>query len=312
MGTPSTPLGAPAIRCSQVSLDAGEDLAGSAPGDARWLLLEQPGPWGREALLESDLDPSIARPLHERTQALGIRVGLLRRDAARAADPDAPRTCFLASTERGDAWLERHVLPAPADVLALDLDALAAGERTDPAAAWDRPVLTVCAHGRRDACCSLLGRPVQRALSAHWPDETWQCSHTGGHRFAPTFIAYPHGACFGRVDPDAAPGVVSDLAAGRLDLDRLRGRCGDAPLVQAADVLARRALGLDGVDALAPTGVEPRGPDEAVVTLTAPDGGAHAAHVRRVPTGAPRIQSCAKPDAVDPGRLELVALRPAG
>ncbi len=297
------------VRCSRVALAAGEDLAGSAPKDARWLLLEQPGPWGREALLESDLDDAVARPLHARTQALGIRVGLLRRDAARAGR-DGPRTCFLASTERGDAWLERHVLARPADVLRLDLDALAAGRRTDPAAAWDRPVYTVCAHGRRDACCSLLGRPVQRALSAHWPDETWQCSHTGGHRFAPTLIAYPEGLCFGRVGPEVARAVVAGVRAGRVDAERLRGRCGDPVWVQAADVLARRALGLDGIDELAVLGVEPLGPDEALVRLAPAGAPPVAAHVRRTATGVARIQSCAATEEVDPGRLELVALRP--
>jgi len=299
-----------AERCAVVAAAASEDLAGSAAGDVRWLLLEQPGPWGHQALLESDLAAAVAEPLDRLAGALGFRVTLLRRSANRAEHHGGPRTCFLASVERGNAWVERHVLADPADVLGLDLAAFAAGRRTDPAAAHHAPLYAVCTHGRRDACCSLYGRPLHRALRERWTDETWQCSHTGGHRFAPTFIAFPHGLCFGRVAPQDGPAVVEALRAGRIDTSRLRGRCGDGEWEQAADVLARRALGLDGIDDLVLEAVDERSETEAVVRVRPAGGTALDAHLRREATGVDRITSCTG-EPSDPGRVVLAGLTEA-
>ncbi|HSD79495.1 MAG TPA: sucrase ferredoxin, partial [Solirubrobacteraceae bacterium] len=181
--------------CSTRAAAAGEPLAGTAVADARWLLLEQPGPWAPKVPRGSDLEPRVAAALAERCEALGIRVGLLRRTAARA--PDGPRACFLASTAREGPWLERHALPCPAAVLDLDLESLSAGRPTSAAARWDGPLYAVCTHGERDRCCARLGRALFRALSAARPDATWQTSHLGGHRFAPTLLHLPSGLSLG-------------------------------------------------------------------------------------------------------------------
>jgi hypothetical protein len=38
------------VRCSELSLELGEELAGTAPHVERWHLVEHPGPWGRKAV----------------------------------------------------------------------------------------------------------------------------------------------------------------------------------------------------------------------------------------------------------------------
>ncbi|HEY1135329.1 MAG TPA: hypothetical protein VGE77_12220, partial [Nocardioides sp.] len=47
-------------RCTALSAAAGEDQAGTAPTEGTWLLVEQPGAWGRKALRESDLPAEVA------------------------------------------------------------------------------------------------------------------------------------------------------------------------------------------------------------------------------------------------------------
>jgi hypothetical protein len=284
--------------CSVLGERLGEDLAGSAPAARRFLLLEQPGPWtGRNAVTHSDLDEGIARALLARGDEAGLKVHLIRRSSRRATLPR--RTVFVADTGRDGPWLARHEIGDPAEVLSLDLDG---GER------WTEPVYAVCTHGKRDPCCARRGRPLARALRAARPDETWEIGHIGGHRFAATFIAFPHGLTFGRMPAAAGPEIVAGYEAGLIDLDHLRGRAGDPWPVQAADVLVRRRLGLRGIDDLVVETVEP-GPESAVVVLRAPDGGALRATVTRRFDERARPLSCGdEPETVPVYELaDLVA-----
>jgi hypothetical protein len=176
------------------------------------------------------------------------------------------RSCFLADTGRDGPWLERYELRDPAEVLGLDLGGAESARTAER-------LYAVCTHGRRDACCARRGRPLARALKAARPEETWEIGHIGGHRFAATFLAFPHGLCFGRVPAARGREIVAAYEAGEIALEFLRGRAGDPPVVQAADVLLRRRLGLRGIDELVVEGVDgdavsvrtPAGPLRAVV-----------------------------------------------
>jgi hypothetical protein len=266
------------VSCSVLGERLGEDLAASAPKARRFLLLEQPGPWsGRNAVTHSDLDVGLARELLALADETGVKVHLIRRSPRRTALET--RVCFLADTRRDGPWVERHVLRDAAEVLELDLS-----ER-EPGEVWDQPVYAVCTHGKRDPCCARRGRPLARALRAARPDETWEIGHIGGHRFAATFLAFPHGLAFGRVPAAAGPQIVTALEAGHIDLDHLRGRAGDPPAVQAADVLVRRRLVLRGVD-----DVVVEGADDTTVTLHTPAGRLRAVVARH--EEAPRPISC--------------------
>jgi len=64
----------------------------------------------------------------------------------------------------------------------------------------------ICTHGSIDKCCAKYGTSLyQNALkiaAKQLPDNVriWQASHFGGHRFAPTAIAFPEGRYYGRLD----------------------------------------------------------------------------------------------------------------
>lgn len=279
--------------CSVLGERLGEDLAASAPKARRFLLLEQSGPWrGRNAVTHSDLDEGLARELLAYADEAGVKVHLLRRGPRRA--PHDQRACFIADTRRGDPWIERHVLHDPREALALDLS-----ER-EPEVRWQQPVYAICTHGKRDPCCARRGRPLVRAVRARWAAETWEVGHIGGHRFAATFLAFPHGLCFGRVPAARGPGVVAAYEAGQVALEYLRGRAGDPPVVQAADVLVRRRLDLRGLDDVV---VEAVDGDEVV--LRTPAGVLRALVARH--ESEPRAISCGdEPEPVP--RYELVDL----
>ena len=63
-------------------------------------------------------------------------------------------------------------------------------------------------------------------------------------------LVLPDGLCFGRLDARSAPALAEELDAGRLPLEHLRGRTAFEPEQQAAEILVRRELGLEGLDDL--------------------------------------------------------------
>jgi hypothetical protein len=270
------------IACSVLGERLGEDLAATAPKAGRFLLLEQNGPWtGRNAVTHSDLDVAVGRALLARADEADVKVHLIRRSSRRSALEE--RSCFLADVARG--WVERHLLRDPAEVLELDLEMR--GER------WEAPLYFVCTHGKRDPCCARRGRPLAHALRAHRPGETWEIGHIGGHRFAATMLTFPHGLAFGRVPAAAGPEIVSALEAGEIALEHLRGRAGDPPLVQAAEVLVRRELDVRAIDGLAVERV-----DGETVTLRLADGTRRTVTVVRREDSARPISCGDEPEAV--------------
>ena len=103
-----------------------------------------------------------------------------------------------------------HRLPAadvPALLLAL-LDAPGRAQHDWPTVVGDAPPeVLVCGHGRRDPCCGRWGTLLHAELAAHPSGvRVWRCSHTGGHRFAPTAITLPDGRAWAYVDADLIDG----------------------------------------------------------------------------------------------------------
>jgi hypothetical protein len=224
--------------CAVVSLASGEPLYGTAPRASAWLLVEQPGAWGRKALTESALDPELGAELERRGNAAGAKVLLVKRPG-RAHDGNR-RRAFVCSPAPAGPFVEEIELSDPAALLGVDLEAVAGGERTGLGRLRSDPLYLVCTNGRRDACCAWLGVPVLRAIDAARPGAGWECSHIGGHRFAANVVCLPDGICYGRVAADDAPELVRRYEQRELDLDRLRGRASLTPAEQAAEWFLRR------------------------------------------------------------------------
>ncbi len=150
-----------------------------------------------------------------------------RRTLILAQAPVDPQRRRLVETE-----VELDALPET------DIDALLAAAPVTPALAQ---LWLVCTHGTRDRCCAKWGMPLFEALRARAPERVWQCSHLGGHRFAPTFLTLPDGLMWGRFDTGAIDELAAELREGRLArLESLRGRCCYPRAVQAAECLVRR------------------------------------------------------------------------
>ena len=219
--------------CADASARAGIGLAGTATETSRWLLVEHRGAWGRDAVEDTELPGAVRETL----VAFPGRTLLVRRPDRRGERT----TVFEAEATETGGRLARSELET--------MDGLAGGVTGGEAIAG--PLLLVCTHGRRDACCARLGVPVFDALAPHVDDaRLWQSSHQGGHRFAANVLVLPWGVQLGRVAPHDAARVVASLEGGRIPLDLYRGRALYPQAVQAAEVFARAQLGIDAVGGL--------------------------------------------------------------
>lgn len=245
-------MGALVESCAAESSAAAEPLAGTAPGERAFLCVEQAPPWGYDAVRESGLDRNVAEHLLDRALEAGVRVMLVR-SSARSG---------LRGTRVFTAWtgpapfLTEHEIHSPEELRDLDLRDLGRGVRPAAGAERARPLFLVCTNGRRDACCARYGRPAASALGELLPDDTWECTHLGGHRFAATMLALPSGLCFGRLDPGTIVETARALLRGEVAPELLRGRAGVHPALQVAEATVRRERGLRAVDDVLPIDFE--------------------------------------------------------
>jgi hypothetical protein len=237
------------FRCSAAGDLRGDELAGTASTVRAFLLVENPGPWGVDAVTDNRLPGPVKRGFAAAALKARVRVNLVRRHHR-----PAPRTGFRVFAAYADPvapWLETTLLDGPEALLELDLASLGAGRSPglEPSA---QRLLCVCTHGRHDACCAERGRPVAAAVSAAHPEQAWEISHIGGDRFAGNALFLPHGLYYGRLDANTSVAVAADYLIGHLDLDHLRGRSSYPMPVQAAEIVLRRQLGETRLDAVRP------------------------------------------------------------
>jgi Sucrase/ferredoxin-like len=256
-------VGLDQLRCSFAAEQRGDPLTGTAAPALGFLLVEQPGPWGRLALTDSRLDPRVGGQLSARAVAAGLRALLIRRPGRHGPVPH--RRFAVVDARPGREAVRWGEFVADHELLDIPLDSGAGPPSHDP-------VYLVCTHGRHDTCCAMRGRPVAAALAAVRPEQTWECSHVGGDRFAANLLALPQGLYYGRVDADNVIGLVEAHERGEVVAPLLRGRARWLPAAQAAQQFARERYGDVSIGAFEPAGTLPLGDGRWQVRLRREDG----------------------------------------
>ncbi|WP_194834350.1 sucrase ferredoxin [Nocardia sp. XZ_19_369] len=214
-------------------------LSGSATEVTGWLCIEHPGAWGRDVIGDEVLGPEITPELAVRTAAAHVRPTLIRRPGRN--EFTGTRTVLIASSRPTGSWCERFEITDLKQLLDVDLNLLA-GPPPGIGVPVADPLVLVCAHGKRDQCCALLGRPIAAELATKYPGQAWECSHTGGHRFAPALVLLPSGLTYGRLDAASAAEMVEAARRGAVSNTGLRGRSCYSPVEQVAEVAVRERV----------------------------------------------------------------------
>lgn len=231
--------------CSDWSRSQGLVPVGTAGHYQGFLLVEHPLPWPEDIseLPELAKVGALASEVGARLQAVFPSLSPLDGLMANAtvdgpADPDTPRRLVYYRSGR-PGWaaplLRAEAEAAPGE-LATVAEALLAGAAPGgpeelgplPDGGGETVDVLVCTHGRRDACCGQRGTQLFAELAPLWPagqgrHRLWRTSHTGGHRFAPTFLVLPSATLWAYADPELATVVAGAEGAIEDVLPRYRG-----------------------------------------------------------------------------------------
>jgi hypothetical protein len=262
------------VRCSVAARSRGDELVATAPPARRFLLVEVPGSWVPDVWAAAGLSLEVTLQLQAVTAAWGMRLVLIRRPGRHPAGAEIPRRWAVVARDAGARWgswlrdadlmdldvaAELTTLETPSGTdgdSAVASHSLAVAPDSPRPLSVARPLVLVCTHGRHDVCCAIEGRPVVSALSGDPRLDVWECSHLGGDRFAANILWLPSGLLFGGLTAGTAWAVAEAALTGRVVLEHFRGRCGDAPLAQAAQWHLMRALGEERPGAVEILGVE--------------------------------------------------------
>ncbi|WP_432560664.1 sucrase ferredoxin [Granulicoccus sp. GXG6511] len=318
----------PQFRCSDDARERGDRYVGTAPPAKQWFLVEQTGNWGASAWEGLDLEHDEKETLEELLEDAGARLMLIRRpavethaDAARPSDSSGTahgtrRWCVIRTADGAQPQVVWGSAANTAELVAAaqlfaeptsevpGIDAADADGSGSGTTATNEPeILLVCTHGRKDVCCAVRGRPVAATAARLWPVATWECTHTGGDRFAGNLIVLPDGACYGGLDPEDVEPVVTAHVAGRVDPAHLRGPSGYPNHVQAAMVEAYARFAPLAFDAVRP--VSATGSPDAWTVRLAVRGVGEVEVAGHTQTTAPEFLTC-KADIRKVMRLPIV------
>jgi hypothetical protein len=217
----------------------------------------------------------------------------------------APRSVYLAHTTPGRTWLEHTRVTDPKELLDLDFTRAGAGEPGLLGTPVSDPLLLVCTNGRRDVCCALRGRPIAAELAATHGGQVWECTHLGGHRFAPTAVLLPTGYSYGRLTTASATRLLTEGPV----TANCRGRSTWSAAGQVAELAVRATEEMTSPDTLSVTATDELPEGGWLATVRHVDGRTwRVAVAEREVTGA-RPASCGK-TPTPAVALDAVSVRP--
>jgi len=194
----------PEYRCSPWTQAQGVDPIGSAGAFDQLLLVEWALPWPADV---SEIEPLAAAAADPRARVMTVV------PHADSLEDGMRRVVHHRRTGAHTFDSVDHRVPVDAvpALLGALLDAPDRPVRDWPSVVGDAPPeVLVCGHGRRDPCCGRWGTLLHVELAARGSGaRVWRCSHTGGHRFAPTAITLPDGRAWAYADVALLDGVLA-------------------------------------------------------------------------------------------------------
>lgn len=200
--------------CTVAAQQAGESIAGTASHYQTYVLIEFPTPWAPKVFSSEGIPASLRQFIKSIKALRSVQFLCIDRGVADTSEEttvivyERSESSFCA----GYDGYEFQVEGIDQVLSGLQSYWLGAAEAIPITRAKD---ILICTHGMRDKCCARFGKPFYReakqlAAIGKLPDaRIWKVSHIGGHRFAPTAIAFPDGRYYGRLTLDALQAIVN-------------------------------------------------------------------------------------------------------
>lgn len=231
------------ISCSQLSVESGEHLYGTAPRVDNWFLLEYNGHWNKDALLQSTLSEKVKDCINKLLDSFqNSRLQLIKRDGNSSEDI----SFYYIKSSEFEPNLYKFSLNNYDDIINLDIkNLIETGEIRDSES--DEKIMLVCTHGAYDTCCGRLGVPVYNQIKENKDVSVWSTTHVGAHRLSANIVTLPEGIYYGRVSPDNVNHVIESHLKGEIYLDCFRGRSCYSQTSQVSDYFLRDKIGKLGI-----------------------------------------------------------------
>ena len=225
--------------CYESSLNANEELYGTAPRVDVWFLLEYRGHWSGKAFKDSKIPKAVKSYLNKELKTVkNSRLQLIKKHN----NSDEGLKFYLAVSDETNPRLYEFKLNNYKDLLSLKIKKILKSDEY----LCNEKIYIICTNGEYDTCCGKFGMPVYLDIAGgNYSSQTWETTHMGGHRFASTFVCLPHGLVYGRVrEGRVAESLIKEYEDGKTDLSSYRGRSCHTGEVQAAEYYLRKETGI--------------------------------------------------------------------
>ena len=286
--------------CSELSMNAKEEMFGTVPRVDVWFLLEYREAWAEKAFPSSNIPENVKKHLSNCLKSIpNSRLQLIKRHD-RASDLIK---FYLGVSDEIEPRLFEFNLSIYEDLLELDIPKTLDGSsflRKDP-------LILVCAHGTHDTCCGKFGVPVyMEALKYESGFMAWQCTHLGGHRFAANILCLPHGIYYGRVRESDADDLIKEYQSQRIYLENYRGRSCYSNEAQAAEYFLRMKTGTKEISAFRIKKTKKDGDNSVIEFLSPTNGKTHFVHIQTDKSAISNITSCKDKDKSPIAQYKLI------
>lgn len=292
--------------CSQLSLEANEQLFGTASKTDVWFLLEYTDTWAAKAFNSSKLPESVKERLSYYTDSIpDSRIQLIKQ----SSHLTSPINFYIGISHEQNPLLYQFQLERYEDLLRLNISDILEGGSKYKSFVVEEPLFLVCTNGNRDKCCAKYGLRVYREMLKLDGSSVWQCTHIGGHRFAANVLCFPHGIYYGRIRDNEISALMEEYTKGRVYLEGYRGRSCYPPHVQAADYFLRTETGVREISAFHLSEIKNVAQDSWIVKFFDTDSGKiHLAHISLEKSAFKNYLSCKDDDKSDVDQYRLQKL----
>ena len=275
------------ILCYESSLNANEEMYGTAPRVDVWFLLEYRGNWSGSAYKDSKIPKKVKSHINKQLKSVkNSRLQLIKKHKNPADD----LKFYLAVSDESDPRLYEIPFKDYEDLLSIRAKKILKSDDH----LTDEKMYILCTNGEYDTCCGKFGMPVYLDVAkGKYGRQMWEVNHIGGHRFASTFACLPHGIVYGRVrEGKVAEQLIEQYEKGKINLSSFRGRSCHPPLAQAAEYYLREETGITGISEVSLKNLKSSDKKSNIKFLSKSDETTHRVKIRLDKKSIKAIKSC--------------------